>query len=417
VAVGTELLLGHVNDTNSAYIASVLADSGIDVLYSARVGDNHRRIVEALTGALERADAVITTGGLGPTQDDITREAIAEVMGVPLRRRPEIEDRIRDMFARRNRHMAENNLRQADVPEGATPIDPVGTAPGLICPVGEKVIYALPGVPWEMERLLLGSVVPDVTARAGERRVIVSRTLRTWGVSESRLAEMLTDRFAHLDQAGNPTMAFLAGGGEIRVRLTATGATPEEAMGVLAVEEKEVRAVLGDAVFGADEETMAVVLGRLLVLADQTLAVAESMTGGLLADRLSTAEGASQWFAGSVVCYRPEVKCQVLGCAPGMIEGDAIVSEETAVAMADGVRSLLGTDWGVGISGEAGPESATSREVGTVCFGWVGPEGARGSLTTRFPGDRRRVQEFAAATAINLTRLAASGRPAQSPFR
>lgn len=417
VAVGSELLLGHIHDTNSAAIAAALADAGIDVLYSARVGDNHERIVAVLRDALSRSDAVVVTGGLGPTQDDITREAITEVMGAKLEFHQDIAEHIRGLFESRGRYMAENNLRQAEVPAGATVIPAVGTAPGLICPVGEKVVYAMPGVPWEMERMLLGTVVPDVTARSGQRRVILSRVLRTWGTSESRLAEMLASRFEALEQSGNPTMAFLAGQGEIRVRLTANAPTRGEALELIEAEESEVRALLGSLIFGSDDESMAFVLGALLSARQQTIAVAESLTGGLLSERLTAVAGSSGWFAGGVVAYDPEVKSKVLGVEPSMVEGDAIVSEETAIAMAEGVRGLIGSDWGAGLTGEAGPESSTSHPVGTLCVGWVGPDGVKGSLTTRLPGDRRRIQEFAAAAAINLVRLALTGEEPRPPFR
>jgi nicotinamide-nucleotide amidase len=417
LAVGTELLLGQINDTNASAIAQKLAEAGVDVLYAAKVGDNHARIVACLRDALERADAVVVTGGLGPTQDDITREAIAEVMGVELRRVDAIGDMIRRRFEERGRYMAENNLRQADVPEGATVIPAVGTAPGLICPVGtDHVIYAMPGVPWEMQHMLDSAVVPDLLRRSGGNRVIRSRVLRTWGVSESRLAEMLADQFEALEATGNPTMAFLAGGGEIRIRLTAAAPTEEAALAVLAEEEARVRDILGGAIFGADDETMAVVVGQLLVAAGQRVAVVESCTGGVLSEKLTEAEGASDWFAGGLVCYTPDTKVKVLGCDPLLVDGDRVVSEETAVALARGARDLFGVDWGVSVTGEAGPLPATGHPVGTVCVGWTGP-GGEGALTTRLPGDRRRIQEFAAAAAINMLRLTLLGEEPRAPFR
>jgi len=417
LTIGTELLLGQIHDTNAAVIAEALADAGIDVCFAAKVGDNQVRIVEAFRQALARSDAVVATGGLGPTQDDITREAMAEVMGVSMHHDADVEQFIRKAFASRNRPMPDNNLRQAQVPDGATVIAPVGTAPGLICPVDGKVAYLVPGVPWEMTSMLHSAVLPDLTSRAGEGRVIVSRVLRTWGSSESRLAEMLADRFSALEAAGNPTMAFLAGGGEIRIRLTASAPAREEAEALLEGEELKVREIVGSLVFGVDDESMATVLGGLLQARGQTVAVAESLTGGLLADRLSEVPGASDWFAGGVVSYRADVKRSVLGCRPDQVEGDAVVSEDTAMQMARGVASLFDADWAIGLTGEAGPDAATSHPRGTVCFGWVGPDGIEGSLTTRLPGDRRRVQEFSAATAINLLRLAVSGESPRPPFR
>ena len=210
LAVGTELLLGQVVDTNSAWIGEQLAVAGIDCHLQVKVGDNLARIVDCARQALERSDAVICCGGLGPTQDDITREAIAEVMGVTLRRDESLVEVIRAMFSARGREMAESNLRQADVPVGATVIPQTrGTAPGLVCPVGSKVVYAVPGVPYEMEDMLRRAVLPDLQARAGTTATILSRTLRTWGLAESTLAEVVAPRVEALDRlGGNPTIAF-----------------------------------------------------------------------------------------------------------------------------------------------------------------------------------------------------------------
>src|SRR3954447_20433600 len=239
VAVGTELLLGQIVDTNSSWIGEQLALSGIDSLFQTKVGDNHARIVAALRIALERSDAVIVCGGLGPTQDDITREAIAEVMGVELELDEEVAARIEAMFSARGRRMAANNLRQAEVPVGASAIhDPQpGTAPGLIAPVGDKVIYAVPGVPHEMMEIVSKAILPDLRRRSGETAAIVSRTLRTWGESESALGELLADRIRHLDEIGNPTLAFLASGIEgLKVRITAKAADEATALEIISVE-------------------------------------------------------------------------------------------------------------------------------------------------------------------------------------
>src|SRR4051812_39564811 len=259
VAVGTELLLGQIVDTNSAWIGEQLALAGIDSHFQTKVGDNHDRIVSALRIALDRSDAVVICGGLGPTQDDITREAIAEVMGVALELDDEVAARIEAMFATRGRRMAANNLRQAEIPVGATAIrDPQpGTAPGLVAPVGDKVIYAVPGVPHEMQEIVAKAVLPDLRARAGETSAIVSRTLRTWGESESGLAELLADRIRRLDTIGNPTLAFLASGIEgLKLRITAKAADESTALDIIAAEEEELRALLGDLVFGVDDESM-----------------------------------------------------------------------------------------------------------------------------------------------------------------
>ena len=272
VAVGTELLLGQIADTNSAWLGEHLAANGVASHFHQAVGDNHDRITLALRTALARSDGVIMCGGLGPTQDDITREAIAEVMGVPLVRDQAIVDVIAGFFEARGRTMSANNARQADVPQGAAIIPQVaGTAPGLICPVGNKVVYAVPGVPYEMAEMFERGILPDLRARMAEsgeeEGVIASRVLRTWGASESGLAESLQDRIDVLDAAGDVTLAFLASGIEgIKVRITARARTLEDVTALLDKEEAEVRRAieerLGDIVFGVDDESMEVAVAK-----------------------------------------------------------------------------------------------------------------------------------------------------------
>jgi len=400
VAVGTELLLGQIVDTNSAWIGEQLAIRGIEHLRQTKVGDNHARIVAVLREALERADAVIVCGGLGPTQDDITREAIAEVMGVPLVRDESLVGFMQDVFARRGREMPASNLRQADVPVGATPIEQrTGTAPGLICPVGDRVVYAVPGVPYEMREMLERAVLPDLEARAGERQIFVSRVLRTWGESESRLAELLAPRIEALDGTSNPTIAFLASGIEgLKVRLTARAPSAPEAAALLDAEEAEVRAVLGDLVFSADDETMEAVVGRLLERQGRTLAVAESLTGGLVASRLVTVPGASAWFRGAVVAYDSKVKHDLLDVPEG-----PVVSEEAAMAMADGVRRRLGADIGLSTTGVAGPTEQEGQPVGTVWLGMAEGDTVD-AVHLRLPGDRDRIRQMAVISLLDRLR-------------
>jgi nicotinamide-nucleotide amidase len=410
VAVGTELLLGQVVDTNSAWIGEQLALAGIDSHFQTKVGDNQARIVQALYAALARSEAVVVCGGLGPTQDDITRDAIAEVMGVPLVRQQALVAEIRAIFASRGRVMAENNLRQADVPDGATVIPQTrGTAPGLMCPVGDQVIYAVPGVPHEMREMMGRAVLPDLQRRAGSHSVILSRVLRTWGMAESTLAEVVAPRFAALDTRGaNPTIAFLASGIEgIKVRITAKASTEAEARRLLEAEEVELRAVLGEAVFGTDDETMEHAVGRLLVYRGLWLALAESVTGGLIASRIVRVPGASQWFRGSVVAYDPAVKRDLLGVPEG-----PVVSAEAARAMAEGARRALCADVGLGVTGVAGPDSSEGQAPGTVFYSQVGPGELVSTGRLQVPGDRDRVREFAALSVLgNLFRslLAAEG--------
>ena len=288
IAVGTELLLGQIVDTNSSWMGEHLALAGIDSHYQTKVGDNWDRIEDAVRLGLERSDAVIMCGGLGPTQDDITRDVIARVMGTELVMDDVIADRIRAMFESRGRTMPENNLRQALVPVGATTIpQQPGTAPGLVAPItqpdgSEKVIYAVPGVPYEMKEMVEGTVIPDLQERAGVRAVIDSRVLRTWGQSESGLAEMLADRIDDLDAAGNPTLAFLASGVEgIKVRITAKADDRAGVDAMLDAEETVLREILGDLVFALDDDNMeAAVLGHLAERG-LSLGVMETVTSGL----------------------------------------------------------------------------------------------------------------------------------------
>ena len=400
VAVGTELLLGQIVDTNSSWIGEQLALAGIDSLWQTKVGDNADRIIGALRQALDRSDAVIVCGGLGPTQDDITRDCIAEVMGVELERDPEIEDRIRAMFGSRGRDMPSNNLRQADVPVGASTIpQQPGTAPGLICPVGDKVIFAVPGVPYEMQEMVAGTVVPELRRRSGETSVIRSRVLRTWGQSESGLAEQLAPYHDELEQSGHATLAWLASGIEgLKLRLTAKAATAEEADAVLAREVEMVASIVGDSVFSLDDEPMEVVVLRLCEEQGLTLGTAESMTGGLIASRLTAVPGASRVFRGSIVSYASEVKYDLLGVPEG-----PVVTEEAAAAMAEGACRALGCDVAVSVTGVAGPDPQEGIRPGTVFLGTC-VDGDAGALMVRLPGDRDRLRQFSTISVLDLLR-------------
>ena len=415
VAVGTELLLGQIADTNSAWLGEHLAAAGVTSQFHQAVGDNHDRIVSSLRIALDRSDGVIMCGGLGPTQDDITREAIAEVMGVELERDPAIVERIGEFFAGRGRAMAANNARQADVPRGARVIPQVaGTAPGLICAVGDKIVYAVPGVPHEMAEMFERAILPDLRARmtaVGEEGVIASRVLRTWGASESGLAEALDDRVEALDTAGHTTLAFLASGMEgIKVRITARARSLDEVAVLLDAEEAHVRRAiderLGDIVFGVDEESMEVAVADRLLAHRLTLGVAESLTGGLIASRLVGVPGASRWFKGGVVAYDSQVKFDVLGVPTG-----PVVTESAAAAMAEGARKVTGADVGLGITGVAGPDPQEGVAPGTVFVGLAQPGEPGRGRRLQVPGDRDRVRQFGTISALDLLRRALEAPP------
>jgi len=347
---------------------------------------------------------VIMCGGLGPTHDDLTREAIAVVMGVELRTDDHLVEVITEMFTARGRRMAANNLRQALVPDGATIIPQTrGTAPGLICPVTvagvDKVVYAVPGVPHEMRDMVERAVLPDLLARSGEPSVIVSRVLRTWGESESGLNERLDGVIERLDAAGNPTLAFLASGWEgLKVRLTAKADSSAAATTLLDEWDAEVRAIVGEHVFGVDDDTMESVVLDLLAERGWSLGLAESVTGGLVAGRITAVPGASKVFRGSVVSYASDVKFDVLGVPEG-----PVVSEAAAAAMAAGARRVLGADVALALTGVAGPTEQDGMPVGTLCVGIATPGGAF-TRTLRLPGVRDQMRQMSVISSLDLLR-------------
>ncbi len=413
VAVGTELLLGQIADTNSQWLGEQLAAIGVTSHFHQAVGDNHERIVLAFRTALARADGVIVCGGLGPTHDDITRDAIAEVMNVPLVRDESVVTAIRAMFESRGRTMPDSNLRQADVPEGSALIrQTMGTAPGLICPVGHKVVYAVPGVPYEMADMFSRAIAPDLQQRMAERGesagVIASRVIRTWGMSESGLGEALAGHIDALDArshgTSSATIAFLASGIEgIKVRVTVREEDEMTAAAVLDAEESAVRAVLsgagGDVVFGIDDEAIEDAVAKVLLAEGLTIGLAESLTGGLAASRLVNVPGASAWFRGSVVSYASEVKFDVLGVPEG-----PVVTEEAARAMAEGACRVLGSDVGLSITGVAGPHEQDGQPPGTVYAGLARAGHETEVMAFTVPGDRSRVRQYATISALDFVR-------------
>jgi nicotinamide-nucleotide amidase len=406
LAIGTELLLGQIVDTNSAWIGEQLAAVGLDTYDHRKVGDNQARMVGSLRDLLRGGDAVIVCGGLGPTQDDVTRDAIAELKGVPLERHDDHVEHNASQFGGRGREMAANNLRQADVPVGGDVIpNPIGTAPGLRCEVldpggsgRKKVVYAVPGVPYAMQLMITEHVLPDLLARSGERAVIVSRSLKTWGTSESGLAEMIAGR---VDTQSNPTIAFLARGIEgLYVRLTAKAETDAEARALLDAEEAELRPIIGDLIFAIDDETMESVLLDLCQQRGWSLGVAESLTGGLVGARLANVPGASDVFRGSIASYATQVKRSLLG-----VESDSVVSEQAAIEMADGARRVLGCEVALSITGVAGPDEQDGQPVGTVWFAIAIPDHETAAVTARLPGDRERIRQFSTISGLNLLRM------------
>jgi nicotinamide-nucleotide amidase len=401
VGIGTEILLGQIANTNAREISERLADTGVDVLHHQVVGDNVGRIADALRLALSRADVVVATGGLGPTGDDITRQAVAEATGRKLTRRPEIEDFLREKFRRMEREMPESNLVQADVPEGARYVLPErGTAPGLVLELeGGKSLYAIPGVPAEMREMLEGTILPELRERAGPR-TLVSRQVRVVGMPEARVGELLEDLF---HSSENPTVAFLASAGEVRIRLTAAAPSRAEGLELIRPVEDEIRSRLGDAVFGADEDSLEGAVADLLAERELLLACAESLTGGSLGARITAIPKASTYFLGSAVCYSKDAKRDILGVSEEILDGFGTVSEECAIAMARGARRAYGSDVGLSTTGVAGPDPLEEKPPGTLFVGLVadGAEEARG---IRAPGDRDQVRRWAEQAALDLLR-------------
>lgn len=404
VSVGSELLLGQLVDTNSTWIAARLAEIGVDVHRQVTVGDNVERMIEAIGAAVGRADAVIVTGGLGPTQDDLTRVAVARLAGVELERRPELVEHVTGMFASGGRVMPANNLVQADLPAGARILAPAGTAAGFALDVGPATVYCLPGVPREMEVMVSRDVLPDL-ARGGGLAATASRLVRTAGMAESAVAEALAGVVDRLEPAGNPTIAFLASRGETRVRVTGKSTSREAALALVDPLVDEVAAMLGRGVTGLDDEGPEHAVARRLQALGWTLAVAESVTGGNLGARLVAVPGASTWFRGGLIVYTAEAKTTLGGVHPEVLARFGLVSQETAGALASGARDRLTADVGIGVVGVAGPTTQGGREVGTVCLAVALPGNLPTTRELRLPGrSRSEVQEWAASAALDELR-------------
>jgi nicotinamide-nucleotide amidase len=401
VAIGTEILLGDLVDTNSAHIARVLAAAGVDVFAKHAVGDNVHRISAMVSGVLDRADGAILTGGLGPTVDDLTREAASVVVAAPLEMHEPSLAAIAARFAALGRAMSDNNRRQAFLPRGATVLDnPNGTAPGFIAqrPDG-RFIAAMPGVPSEMKPMLADSILPWLTRRYGLRGGIVTRTLHTVGLPESEVDRRIADLFSSLE---NPKIAVLAHVGRVDVRVMAKAASREQSFALIEPVERELRERLGDGVFGVDGATLEASLLERLTRRELTLATAESITGGGVADALVSVPGASAAFRGGVVAYDNALKTSLLGVDAALIASHGAVSEQVAAAMAQGARERLDADVALSTTGIAGPSGAKpGKPVGLVCFGFADAAGVRTRSVT-LPGDRTAIRRRAIAIGLDL---------------
>ena len=403
LAVGTELLLGQIVNTNAAEIATRLADRGMAHHHQAVVGDNATRLEQAIRRSVERADVLIVTGGIGPTQDDITREAVAAVAGVELDFDEAYADMMRERWEALGREFPESNLRQAYRPAGAFVIhNDKGSAPGFGVNVDGCWVIALPGVPAEMLTMLDEQVMPFLQSESGDdNAVVVSRVLRSWGKSEAAVGEMFDDLF---QSSSNPTVAFLASSGVIKVRLTARAPTEEEAYELIAPVEAEVRSRLDPHIFGSDDDTIERIIHTRLAEREWTIGTAESATAGIVASRLTSIPGSSATFRGSIGAYAPDLKVSILGVSQSTLDSHGIVSEQTALEMARGARRVLNVDVAVAVTGSAGP-APLETDTGTRCVAVVTPDGEM-SRRFRMPGDRERVRTYTATAALHLVRMA-----------
>lgn len=404
VNTGTELLLGQIINTNAPFLSERLNELGFSVLYQTTVGDNRERMKNVLKTALERANIVITSGGLGPTQGDITKEVTAALFNKPMYLHKPSANQIQAFFEERRLCMTDNNLRQAMMPEGAQVIENTcGTAPGVIIEdeATGKIIINLPGPPHELSAMFEKSIVPYLSARFGFQGAIVSRVLRTYGLGESALEERIKK---YILAQSNPTLALLARNGEIHVRITAKAASEVEAVHLIDELEAQIRPLLDEYIFGVDDETLEKAVGRLLINKNLTIALAESCTGGLVSSRITDIPGSSQYLMGSIVCYSNDVKMQHIGVPEDIIIAKGAVSQETANFMAQGIREKFCTDLGVGITGIAGPGGATQdKPVGLV---YIAINGSLGKVCYEhyFNGSRTDIKHRTALTALNHIR-------------
>jgi len=402
VSIGNEILAGQTVDTNAAHLCAELLSIGVPVVSSYAVGDEIERIVRALGLASADAEVVIVTGGLGPTDDDLTRQALAKFLGAELELHDELLEKMREYFTRRDLQMAAKNEIQAFLPTGARALaNNRGTAPGIRAETAGKLFFAMPGVPLEMKQMFAESVLPELRQFAGDQAVVV-RKLRCFGVGESTIAQ----RLGTIMQRGrNPLINCTVEFGVITLHIVATAQGAETAERMALKDEESLRKTLGELVYGDAEQSLGQVVGEKLTRHRKTLAVAESCTGGLLAKLLTDIPGASEYFACGWVTYSNQAKSSELGIAADLIEKHGAVSEQVAEAMARGARNRAGTDFAIGITGIAGPGGGSEQKPSGLVY--VSVDSEQGCETKRclFTHNRRFVRLRSAQTALNMLRL------------
>ncbi len=406
VTIGNELLTGHTTNTNAAYISQQLLSIGIGVVSSYTVADDVSKIVLALKRAAEDADIVVATGGLGPTDDDLTRQAFAELLKTELKLDKALLDNIRQFFEKRNLRMPEKNTCQALIPDGARPIEnQFGTAPGISAKMGQKQLFALPGVPSEMKQMFENEVLPGLQQQ-GDGEFVVVRKLRCFGAGESSLVAKLGDL---MDRKRNPLINSTVDSGGITLHVVACGPSKAKAEQMAKTDLDHLRSILGDLVFGLDEQTLPQAVGQLLISKGKTIAVAESCTGGLLAKLLTDIPGSSAYFTNGWITYSNKAKTEQLSISPEVIAQHGAVSEQVATAMALAVRQKSGADYAIAITGIAGPAGGTEQKpVGLV---YISMCDCNDYQTTRFllTNSRTSIRQKAALNALNMLRVALKG--------
>jgi nicotinamide-nucleotide amidase len=401
IAVGSELLTPQHADTNSLYLTEKLNRLGILVRFKTIVGDSREDLAMVVRAGLARSPLVLLTGGLGPTEDDLTRDVVAEVLGRPLQEVPEIRQRIEERFRRLGRSMPENNLRQAQVPAGADWLENRnGTAPGIWIEHNHNLVVLLPGPPRELEPMFDSFCMPRL-ARVASGERIQTRIYKVVGLPESEVDQRIAPIYRGYQ---NPSTTILASLGSIEVHLRARAASEDEAEDLLSKLGDKIELALGDHVYSTRGEDLEEIVGMYLVMRQKTLAVAESCTGGLLAERLTRVSGSSNYFLGGVVCYSYELKTKLAGVPAALLEAHGAVSKPVAQALAEGVRARTGASIGVGITGIAGPSGGSAEKpVGLVCVA-LADEGGTQVREFRFPGPRERVRHWASQMALEMIR-------------
>ena len=405
ICVGTELLLGDILNSNSQYLAKELAALGVPHFYQTVVGDNIDRVHQAIEIGATRSSILIFTGGLGPTPDDLTTESIASYFNTPLVEHLEVIADIERKYAQRGREMTASNRKQSLQPQGAAILpNPLGTAPGMIWqPRAGLTIFTFPGVPREMYRMWRDTAIPFLKSQGYGQNPIYSRSLRFFGVAESALAEKVN----HLFDSNNPTVAPYAGKGQVRLRISARAANETAAKSLIEPIAREIQQIAGDNYFGSDDDTLASVVGQLLMAKGQTLAVAESCTGGGLGQMLTDTPGSSSYFMGGIISYANRIKVDLLGVNAEDLAQAGAVSETVAMQMAAGVKAKLGTDWGVSITGVAGPGGGTeAKPVGLVYIGIARPDGEVEGIKYQLGSQQERglIRQMSASQTLDLLR-------------